>query len=184
VPVGGRGADDVVAPLVVLPDGRHERFPVGVGEPVAVDEQPEARQRPAATGVVDVAIRPQRRPQPRGAGDVPDAAARTGEIEVDERHGPPAAEDDVVQVDVVVADQPAGEGLGRRRRPGVRRGVEAADRPVVGAEQVGHADQGLVGERPRGRGMGDRGAADVGEHLAALLVDPEEPRCTGEPDVG
>src|ERR671918_84428 len=48
-------------------------------------------------------------PQPRGAGHVPRRRPRRGEVEVDQRDGFTADEDDVVEVRVVVADRAVAE---------------------------------------------------------------------------
>ena len=54
---------------------------------------------------------------------------------------------------------------------------------MVAAQQLGHADERLVGQRPVGVGL-DRGLArDVGKDLAALLVDPEKARSAVEAHV-
>src|SRR3954453_4683612 len=113
VAVRGSPSHDVVAPLVIGADRRHDVVAFVVVESVAVGEKPEAGKCPASPGVPDQLVRTDGGPQPCRAGDVPDAAAGAGQVEVDERHRSPLPEDDVVQVHVVGADQSAGEG--RRR---------------------------------------------------------------------
>src|SRR3954469_15370000 len=184
VPVRDLGPHPVIAPVVVLPHRLDEPVAILASQAVAVHEQPEAIEDPGAPAVVDAALRAQRRPQACGARDVPEPAPGAGQVEVDERDSPPSVEDDVVEVDVVVTDQLAGERIWRGRRPRMRTPVEGLDGAVVATEQVGDADQRLVGERPMRERRRDGGTGNVGEHLAALLVHAEKAGRGVEPHLG
>ena len=78
------------------------------------------------------------------------------------------------------------ETLLKARRDGVRpligAGIEAGYGLVVAAQELGHADQGFVSERPVRIGLDRRFARDVGENLAAAAIDAQIPGSALEPD--
>ena len=140
--------------------------PPGPGEPARGEEDAEPRRArgPARLSVTSASSSSGTKERAAAAKSQADAP-RAGQVEVDERDRPPVAEHHVGRVDVVVADQ-AGAVAGRDRpRPGVAGRVEGGHRPVVAAQQVGDADQGLVGEHVLGERRDRRPARDVGERL-------------------
>ena len=108
---------------------------LAVGQAVGVDEGAQPLQRAAPPGVGDVAVGAQRGPQPRRGGDVPHPGPGAGQVEVDQRDRHAVAEDDVVQVRVVVADQPRREPRRHRQLPRVAGSVERRHRVVVAMQQ-------------------------------------------------
>ena len=62
--------------------------------------------------------------------------------------------------------------------------IERRHRLVVGPQEVGHAGQGRVGERPGRVRRDHRLPGDVGQHLASLVVDAEQAWRAREPDAG
>ena len=58
-------------------------------EPARRQEHPEPVERAALAAVGDVRLVEQRHEQPRRGGEVPDGAARAGQVEVDERDRAP-----------------------------------------------------------------------------------------------
>ena len=116
-------------------DGFGHPTAVGAAQPAGVQQDPEPLQRAALAAVGDVRLVQQRRPVARGRGEVPDGTARPGPVEVNQGHGPAVAEDQIGGVGVVVADQ------------------------------VGHADQGGVGERVLSQGRDGGLPVDVGQGL-------------------
>ncbi len=173
----GARLHDRVAPVVGLEGRVDEATPVGVGQPVGVDEDPQPVLPLPPPLVGDLAVGAQRHPQPGGQRDVPDRRAGAGQVEVDERDRLPVPEDDVVEVDVVVADEPVAEAGGDVGRPVVRRRVEAPDGVVEPPQQAGHAAEGIVGERPRlARLLGGGLPFHVAEDLPSRVVLAEVAR--------
>src|SRR6478752_680901 len=75
--VAGRGrlGDDRVRPVVAGHDGLGHATAVGAAQPAGVQEDPEPLERAAPPAIGDVSLVLQRRPVPRGRGEVPDRAA-------------------------------------------------------------------------------------------------------------
>src|SRR5918993_2125913 len=179
----GAVLDQPVHPVVVQAYRVHQALRVQL-DPVRVDEGSHPFEFPAPPSVVNVAARPQGGPQPDGVGHVPDHRPGRGPVEVDQRDGPPLPEDHVVQVEVVVTGQALVVLPWRHIRPVVPGHVEAGDRLVVAAQQVSHAAQRVVGQRPGRVGRHHRVARNEGQYLPALLVDAEQPRRPVEADLG
>jgi len=100
-------------PFLVLLHGGEEPRSLGWIQAIAVDKCPESLEFVAAPVVGDGGPGPERGPQAGRAGDVPEARAGAGEVEVDERNSSAVPKNDVVEVGVVVADELAREGSGR-----------------------------------------------------------------------
>lgn len=164
MPARGGRRDDGVGPVVVRHESVHHREALGRREPAIRQQQPEAREHPPGARVRDVGVGGERHPGPGRGGEVPDGAARAGQVEVDERGGPAAAEHDVGRVHVVVADQPSPEARrDGRARPPVPGRVERGGRAVVRAQERGHADQGVIGQKLKGKRRDGGSAGHVGE---------------------
>jgi hypothetical protein len=89
---------------VVLPDNVHHSLPINLCRLAGVDKQAKSFHDSASSAVGYVAIHPEWHPVASCCRDIPYPGARAGEIKADERDRSSGAEDDVVDVGVVVAD--------------------------------------------------------------------------------
>src|SRR2546430_7174962 len=130
----GRVGDDGTAPVVVVQDRVGDLTTLGEGQPIGVQQEAEPPERLALPGVGDVALIAQRGPVPGGCREIPDDAARAGQVEVDEGRSRAVAEYHVGRVDVVVADQPGGEAGRNAPGPAVPGRVERRCGIVIPAQ--------------------------------------------------
>jgi hypothetical protein len=130
---------------------------------------------------------PERAPPEEGISHLVKPRCRTGQVEVDESRRQPLPEYDVAWAVITVADQlrvpvdgrrTAGAGHGhphsvRRRYPALRRVVELAyEARETGKDVVA---RGFGGQRPM-----RHVASNIGQHLAALIIDAQWYRRTSE----